>query len=82
MCRVLLMANFRYEGGENSMWAVIILILSIIIAIMITGKLNENTIGTTGAYLKRGFVVWVITYFALYGYGGRLPGQDNLETDN
>lgn len=56
------------------MWSVIILILSIIIAIVISGKLNENTIGTTGAYLKRGFIVWVITYFVLLWIWGKITG--------
>lgn len=57
------------------MWAVIILILSIVIAGGICKVINQNTIGTTGAYLKRAFIVWVITFFVLLWIWGKISGM-------
>lgn len=56
------------------MWAVIITILSIVIAVGICKVINRNTIGTTGAYIKRGFTVWVITWFVLLWIWGKITG--------
>lgn len=57
------------------MWAVIILILSIVIAVKICNVMNRNTIGTTGAYLLRGFIVWGITYYTLLWIWGKITGM-------
>lgn len=57
------------------MWVVIILILSIVITSGICKVINQNTIGTTGAYLKRAFIVWVITFFALLWIWGKITGM-------
>lgn len=42
-----------------------IIILSIVITIAICNKINRNTVGTTMAYIKRAFVVWILVIAAL-----------------
>ena len=57
------------------MYAVVIFVLSVVIAAKICKIINRNTIGTTGAYIIRGFVVWVIVFFALLYIWAKLTGQ-------
>lgn len=52
----------------------IILILSIVIAASICKVINQNTFGTTGAYVKRFFIVWLIVFFILMAIAGKLTG--------
>ena len=40
--------------------------LSFIVAGWICKRMNQNTIGTLGAYIKRYFIVWIVTLFVLY----------------
>ena len=54
--------------------AIIILIVSIVITSKICNVINRNTIGTTGAYAKRGFIVFVIVFFALLWIYGNITG--------
>ena len=42
-------------------------ILSLIMTYVICKVLNKNTIGTTQAYAKRAFTVWVVSVFILCG---------------
>lgn len=42
-------------------------IISVILTSMICKVINRNTIGTTGAYAKRTFTVWVVCLFILLG---------------
>jgi len=49
----------------ETMIYVIILIISIIITVIILNVINKNTFGTTGAYIRRAFLVWVIVFFIL-----------------
>lgn len=44
---------------------VIIFIISIIITAKILNVINRNTFGTTGAYMRRRFIVWVIVFMIL-----------------
>ena len=44
---------------------VIIFIISIIITAKILNVINKNTFGTTGAYVRRAFLVWVIVFLIL-----------------
>lgn len=54
---------------------VIIFILSIIITIKICSWINQNTIGTMGAYFTRGFVVWGVTFMVLIGIWNAIIGR-------
>ena len=51
---------------------IIIFILSLVIAAVICKIINQNTIGTTGAYVKRYIIVWFITLAILMGVFGLL----------
>ena len=50
----------------------IIFIASFVIAAVICNVINKNTIGTTGAYVKRYIVVWFITLMVLLAIFGVL----------
>ncbi len=52
--------------------AIVVLILSIVITVLIGNVAFKNTIGTTGAYVKRYFVIWVITFILLATLVGKL----------
>lgn len=52
--------------------AVIIAILSIFITYKICAIMFSNTVGTTMAYAKRGFVVWIIVVAILASIGNSL----------
>lgn len=45
--------------------AIVVVILSILITYKICNKMNNNTIGTTTAYVKRAFCVWLIVIAVL-----------------
>ena len=53
---------------------IVILILSFVIAGFICKFINQNTIGTTGAYVKRYIIVWFIVLAILYFTIGQLFG--------
>jgi hypothetical protein len=52
--------------------AIIVIVLSVIITVLISGVINKNTIGTTGAYAKRGFITWVIVFFILIAVANKM----------
>lgn len=56
------------------MLEVIMFILSIIITVKICNVINQNTIGTTRAYFKRGFIVWIIVFWILVSIWGKIKG--------
>ncbi len=58
------------EGGGRM--GIVILILSAIIAALICKIINRNTIGTTGAYAKRYFIVFVVVMFLLTSFADTL----------
>ena len=43
----------------------VVFVLSIVLTCIICPIINRNTIGTTGAYVKRAFIVWIVCFFAL-----------------
>lgn len=43
----------------------VVFVLSIVLTCIICSIINKNTIGTTGAYVKRALIVWVVCFFAL-----------------
>ncbi len=45
----------------------IFIIATLVIAGLICKKINQNTIGTTGAYVKRYIIVWFITAVIMFG---------------
>ena len=51
----------------SDFFGAIFIISTLVIAGLICGKINQNTIGTTGAYVKRFIVVWCITAVIMYG---------------
>lgn len=44
----------------------IVFFLSFFVAAKICKRINQNTIGTLGAYVRRYFIVWLITLVILY----------------
>lgn len=42
------------------MIGIVVLILSVVITAFICSKINRNTVGTTFAYIRRFFLVWLI----------------------
>lgn len=54
------------------MAGIVILVLSLIITVKVCKKINQNTIGTTQAYLKRGFTVYIIVFFILIAIANKM----------
>lgn len=57
------------------MYALVILIISIIVTVKICKIVNQNTIGTTQAYFVRGFVIWAIVFMVLVWIWAKITGQ-------
>ena len=45
--------------------AVVILVVSLVLAAIICSVINRNTVGTTGAYVRRFFIVFIVVAFVL-----------------
>lgn len=45
-------------------------VISVVLTAIVCKVINRNTIGSTGAYAKRTFTVWVVILFILLGTMG------------
>ena len=70
ICHIMIIL-YKKQGGYKFM-NMIIFIASFVIAAVICNVINKNTIGTTGAYVKRYIVVWFITLMVLLAIFGVL----------
>ena len=43
----------------------VILVVSLVLAAIICSVINRNTVGTTGAYVRRFFIVFIVVAFVL-----------------
>ncbi len=57
------------------MYALVILVISIIVTVKICKVINQNTIGTTKAYFVRGIVIWAVVFMLLTWLWAKITGQ-------
>lgn len=57
------------------MYALIIMVISIILTVKICKIVNRNTIGTTKAYFVRAIVIWAVIFLVLTWIWAKITGQ-------
>lgn len=57
------------------MYALVIMVISIILTVKICKIVNRNTIGTTQAYFVRGIVIWAVIFLVLTWIWAKITGQ-------
>lgn len=57
------------------MYALIIMVISIILTVKICKIVNRNTIGTTKTYFVRAIVIWAVIFLVLTWIWAKITGQ-------